>query len=125
MFRFLCFYFHLQKKAFIESHASPTVRLFLEWFTETAMFGHFVRCKYREGQAISKAINDADSNDSNYYDLFDSKLLETGENRSKTAQNMENIMKNCKIINRKAKTFKDRFKELLNKKSEDDTDKNS
>lgn len=96
------------------------MRLFLEWFIETAMFGHFVRCRYQAEQAQSNQ-----SSDQHYYDLFDTKLLETGQNRLKNAQNVENIMKNCRIINRKAKTFKDRLKELLNRKSEEDTTKNS
>lgn len=117
--------FLLQKKAFIESHSSPTIRLFLEWFTETAMFGHFVRCKYQDEQAQSKLTSDISLSKQNYYDLFDTKLLEAGDDKLKTTQNVENIMKNCRIINRKAKTFKDRLKELLNRKPDEDPTKNS
>lgn len=98
------FSFILQKESFIQSHPCPSVRLFLEWFVETSMFRHFIQ---------SRVDQDGDVTDSTYA-LFDARLLEKAENRTKTAQNIETIMKNCKIINKKAKTFKDRFKDFLN-----------
>lgn len=109
---------------FIDSHQSQTTRFFLEWFTETAMFRHFINSKYPPNNCTKQ--NDLESlNDSNYYDLFDARLLERSENKSKSTENMDVIMKNCRIINKKAKTFKDRFKVFISsgKKSDDDSGK--
>lgn len=92
------------KEAFIQSHSVQSVHLFLEWFAETAMFRHFVNTKY---------VDDATRLDPNFYALFDARLIEKSENKSKPNHNIEMIMRNCKIINRKAKTIKDRFKGFL------------
>lgn len=105
--------FSLQKKLFVESHSSQTYRLFLEWFVETAMFRHFIHEKYN-----NRNDEDATSNNSTFYDLFDARVLEKSQMKSKsTQQNMENIMKNCRIINGKAKTFKERFRNFLSSNS--------
>lgn len=113
----------MQKKLLIDSHTSQTYRLFLEWFVETAMFRHFVSRKFPSRQSSVQLYDLASVRDTNFYDLFDARLLEKSENKTKSTQNMENIMKNCRIINKKAKTFKDRFKEFLNnsKKGEEET----
>lgn len=83
------------------------------------MFRHFIAHKYQ-------AANDlATSQTANMYDLFDARLLEKSKNKTKSTQNMENIMRNCRIINKKAKTFKDRIKEFMNngRRSDDETSK--
>lgn len=110
----------LQKKLFVESHASQSYRLFLEWFIETAMFRHFVHQKYniqRDNSSTSSSGGDAGGvwlGETKFYDLFDSRILKSeNESSASTQQNMEIIMKNCKVINKKAKTFKDRFKEFI------------
>lgn len=71
------------------------------------MFRQFILEKY--------ALNFNQNNSINFYDLFDARVLEKSENRTTTTtqQNMETIMKNCRIINKKAKTFKDRFRDFL------------
>lgn len=51
--------------------------------------------------------------DVNHYALFDARLLEKSENKTNVDDNIEIIMKNSKIINKKGKTFKDRFKEFI------------
>lgn len=119
----LIYFFRSQKKQFIESHQSQTVRLFLEWFTETAMFQHFIEHKYHTNRSASHEL--ATMHDENMYDLFDARLLEKSENKTKATQNMENIMRNCRIINKKTKTFKERLRQLMNngKKSEEETSK--
>ncbi|KAJ6644036.1 DENN domain-containing protein 2C [Pseudolycoriella hygida] len=94
-----------EKDVFIQSHNCKYVRLFLEWFVETAMFRHFMNTKYLP--------NASDSYDSNHYALFDARLLEKSENKTRVDDNIETIMKNSKIINKKTKTFKDRFKEFI------------
>lgn len=104
----------LQKKLFIESHSSQSYRLFLEWFIETAMFRHFIHQKYTQRDSSSGAW----MAETKFYDLFDSRILKSeNESSSSTQQNMEIIMKNCKVINKKAKTFKDRFKEFISNNS--------
>lgn len=80
--------------------------MFLEWFVETAMFRHFMNTKY-------SLDNASECGDSNHYALFDARVLEKSENKTKVDDNIEIIMKNSKIINKKAKTFKDRFKEFI------------
>lgn len=118
----LIFIQFLQKKLFIESHSSQSYRLFLEWFIETAMFRHFVHQKYTTRSDSSSSSSSGGGGGSGgawlaetkFYDLFDSRILKSeNESSASTQQNMEIIMKNCKVINRKAKTFKDRFKEFI------------
>lgn len=58
-------------------------------------------------------LDTSDSCDANHYALFDARLLEKSENKTKVDDNIETIMKNSKIINKKAKTFKDRLKEFI------------
>lgn len=98
----------LQKEMFIQSHGCKSVRLFLEWFVETAMFRHFMNTKYSTDVSYDEC-----NYDSSHYALFDARLLEKSENKTNVDDNIEIIMKNSKIINKKAKTFKDRFKEFI------------
>lgn len=104
-----------EKDAFIQSHPVASVNLFLEWFVETSLFRHFLNNKPQFGGgnvAQERVVLDEQLGQS-YYTLFDAKLLEKAENKSKTDQSIENIMKNCKLINKKAKTFKERFKHFF------------
>ncbi|KAG4072183.1 hypothetical protein HA402_014412 [Bradysia odoriphaga] len=94
------------KEVFVQSHGCKSVRLFLEWFVETAMFRHFMNTKYPLDASY-------DGDDSSHYALFDARLLEKSENKTNVDDNIESIMKNSKIINKKTKTFKDRFKEFI------------
>jgi hypothetical protein len=124
----------LQKDKFIQSHGCPSVRLFLEWFLETSMFRHFLNTKSfiaassttssgpdsRMNNTSNHKQNKGNNNNNQnhkFYTLFDSKLIEKSENKTKTthtyANNMELIMKNCRILNKKTKSFKDRFKDLF------------
>lgn len=114
------FPFNFQKKLFIESHSSQSYRLFLEWFVETAMFRHFVHQKYTQSDSSSSGGSSSSNGvwmaETKFYDLFDSRILKSeheSASSSSTQQNMEMIMKNCKVINKKAKTFKDRFKDFI------------
>lgn len=70
------------------------------------MFRQFMNTKY--------LMDDSDGGcDTNHYALFDARLLEKSENKTRVDDNIEIIMKNSKIINKKTKTFKDRFKEFI------------
>ncbi|XP_055312265.1 uncharacterized protein LOC129574366 [Sitodiplosis mosellana] len=106
------------KVEFIASHSSQSYRLFLEWFVETAMFRHFVQQKFSEPDPINGPNTASWMAQSNFYDLFDSRILKNENESSSTQQNMEIIMKNCKVINKtKTKTFKDRFKDFISSSS--------
>lgn len=104
---FFRFFFRPQKKLFIESHASQSYRLFLEWFVETAMFRQFVHQKFGTNNVTATEM------EHKFYDLFDSRILKSENESAATQHNMEMIMKNCRVINKKAKTFKDRFKDFI------------
>lgn len=69
------------------------------------MFRHFQKEKFPVGD--ESTIGNATA-----YALFDARMLEKSESK-KTNQAMEIIIKNSKIINKKAKTFKDRFKNIF------------
>jgi hypothetical protein len=101
----------------------------------SAMFQHFFSTKssisatqvtsqseYRGNYWVkpksSRHNNSTNSGGAKFYTLFDSKLIEKCESKSKTtnntnASNMELIMKNCQILNKKPKSFKDPFKDLF------------
>lgn len=103
------------KEVFIESHPLASVNLFLEWFVETSFFRHILhnKAQFKSGNLAVERVLVDEQLEANYYDLFDAKLLEKAENKSKTDQSIENIMKNCKLINKKTKTFKERFKHFF------------
>lgn len=75
---------------------------------ETAMFRHFVYQKFGHDNEVIETMVE-----SKFYDLFDSRVLKSENESNATQQNMEMIMKNCRVINKKAKTFKDRFKDFI------------
>lgn len=114
-----------QKVEFIASHSSQSYRLFLEWFVETSMFRHFVHQKFSEPDPIAASNTTSWMAESNFYDLFDSRILKNENESSSTQQNMEMIMKNCKVINKKTKTFKDRFKDFISSSSSSSNNNNS
>lgn len=88
------------------------------------MFRHFIAHKYAQTHR-STSYELATMQNNNMYDLFDARLLEKSENKTKATQNMENIMRNCRIINKKTKTFKERLRDFMNngKKGEEETSK--
>lgn len=94
------------KDDFIQSHHEQTIKFFLEWFLETSMFRHFYNARYED-----RTSEDVECD--NFYILFDARVMEKSENSVKTSQNIETIVKNSKIINKKGKTFRDRFKHFL------------
>ncbi|XP_031632575.1 uncharacterized protein LOC116346580 [Contarinia nasturtii] len=118
-------YSHFDKKLFIESHSSQSYRLFLEWFVETAMFRHFVHQKFTQKDMVASAGLSVTTVEwmgaSKFYDLFDSRIMKNENESHSTQQNMEMIMKNCKVINKKGKTFKDRFRDFISSSSSNST----
>lgn len=103
-----------EKDMFVQSHPNATVNLFLEWFVETAMFRHFQNNKiFKPDNKLVDSTLLEKHTDGNFYAVFDAKLRERAQNNSKTDQNIENIVKNCKLINKKGKTFKERFKHFF------------
>ena len=96
-----------QKEEFIQRHKSQNVKFFLEWFVETSMFKRFVKDRF-ETEEKSEENED-------FYKLFDVQILEKCNegNNKKTMENIEAIVKNSKIINKKGKTFKEKFKKFF------------
>lgn len=71
----------------MRSHGSQDVRLFLEWFTETAMFQLFIEPKLRP-DAIPT--------------LFEHKIVERS---IQLVRNTQLILRNSKLLGRKIKTI--------------------
>jgi len=78
---------YFERTAFVRSHGSQDVRLFLEWFTETAMFQLFIEPKLRP-DAIPT--------------LFEHKIVERS---IQLVRNTQLILRNSKLLGRKIKTI--------------------
>ena len=76
-----------QRAAFVRNHTSQGVRMFLEWFAETAMFTIFVESKLRPDAAQT---------------LFEHKIM---ENSVHLVRNSQLILRNSKQLGRKIKTI--------------------
>ncbi|CRK94666.1 CLUMA_CG008166, isoform A [Clunio marinus] len=97
------------KETFIESHSDQAVKFFLDWFLETIMFKEFFRKKTEHDKQ-----RDEGATASNYFDLFNTKVLEKSATISNQQQrkNVELLMKNSRQLN-KRRNFKDRIKDFL------------
>ncbi|XP_034235043.1 DENN domain-containing protein 2A-like [Thrips palmi] len=83
-----------ERESFIKAVRSRSIQLFLEWFTETAMFSAFIDSR------VDK-LNDTKG-------MFEQRVMEHHEEREK---NTLLYLKNYKGINKKVKTLGDRFKD--------------
>lgn len=88
----------LQKRELIESQTSASVKLFLEWFIETSMFQNFLHTLDSEKL---------------YYQPFFLKLQEKSYTINRSYQNVEALIRNCHIINKKSNTYYNRLKALF------------
>ncbi|CAH2101718.1 unnamed protein product [Euphydryas editha] len=102
------------KEAFIKNSSSKQVQYFLEWFTETAMFNHFIQnmatC-YHDLPLPNDYINKdlVDTPLPNFYELFHERV----KSRSKT-QNQKNDKLNYKnAVNKKVKMLKTKLRDLV------------
>lgn len=100
---------NFSKEKFIESHCDQAVKCFLEWFMETVMFKEFLRKKSEHDKQREEGATA-----SNYFDLFNAKVLEKSATISSHQQrkNVELLMKNSRQLNKK-RNFKDRIKDFL------------
>ncbi|XP_075228892.1 uncharacterized protein LOC142328757 [Lycorma delicatula] len=80
-----------QRETFVRNGSSRSIQLFLEWFTETAMFNAFIESRV-ERKSESRG-------------LFEQRCSEYIE------ENGHPIIKNYKAINKTVKTLGDRFKD--------------
>ena len=78
---------HHQRTAFLRNHASQDVRMFLEWFTETAMFNLFIESKLRHDSPQT---------------LFEHKIM---EHSIQLVRNSQLILRNSKVLGKKIKTI--------------------
>lgn len=95
------------KESFIKSATTKQNHYFLEWFTETAMFNHFIRNMCTRHAAAAGALQDTPLPD--YYDQF----LDRVTSRSRFAtQKIEG--KNYRgAVNRKVRLLKNKLKDLI------------
>ncbi|XP_039751838.1 DENN domain-containing protein 2B-like isoform X2 [Pararge aegeria] len=101
------------KEAFIKNASSKQVQYFLEWFTETAMFNHFIQnmalC-YHDLPLPSDYINTdlVDTPLPNYYELFHERV----KSRSKSEKSSNKIdYKNA--VNKKVRLLKTKLRDLV------------
>ncbi|XP_072948499.1 uncharacterized protein [Epargyreus clarus] len=109
------------KEAFIKNATSKQNQFFLEWFTETAMFNHFI-----QNMAIYHTHHSSDSSDSsvssvpdselvdtplpNFYELF----LERSRSRPRAGQKgAESKLSYRNAMNRKVKLLKTKLRDLV------------
>lgn len=98
------------KNKFIEAHSDQATKYFLEWFFETVMFKDFMtRRKEHEKQRESGQVSS-----SNYFDLFNAKVLEKSATLTNQQQrkNFEMLIKTTK--HKTKRNFRDRIKDFLN-----------
>lgn len=100
---------NFSKEKFIETHSDQAVKFFLDWFLETVMFKEFMR---KKGDHDKQREDGATA--SNYFDLFNTKVLEKSATMSNQQQrkNVELFMKSSRQVN-KRRNFKDRIKDFL------------
>jgi len=78
---------YFERTAFLRNHASQDVRMFLEWFTETAMFNLFIESKLRHDSPQT---------------LFEHKIM---EHSIQLVRNSQLILRNSKVLGKKIKTI--------------------
>ncbi|KAE8742896.1 hypothetical protein FOCC_FOCC011514 [Frankliniella occidentalis] len=83
-----------ERESFIKAVRSRSIQMFLEWFTETAMFAAFIDSKLEKPDETKG--------------MFEQRLMEHHEEREK---NTLLYLKNYKGLNKKVKTLGDRFKD--------------
>ncbi|XP_048487924.1 DENN domain-containing protein 2A isoform X2 [Plutella xylostella] len=113
-----------EKEAFLKSASSKQQQYFLEWFTETAMFNHFIQnmavCyKYRDAPSSGQPLDYStiegivDAPLPNFYELFEERLTRnTKKNSTKSLEN--NSKSNYKsAMNKKVKLLKSKLRDLV------------
>ncbi|XP_052758019.1 DENN domain-containing protein 2A-like isoform X1 [Galleria mellonella] len=105
------------KEAFTKSATSKQNQYFLEWFTETAMFNHFIQnmatCHRRRASSASSTTVDEGFVDAplpNFYQLFEERV----RNRSKSDSHKNSESKNYRsAVNKKVKLLKSKLRDLI------------
>ena len=113
---YLSKHFSLQKESFIKAASSKQNQYFLEWFTETAMFTHFIQnmaASYHHHMSPESPHPPPDLVDTplpNFYELFDERVRgrKTG---NKNLDSSKNNYKNA--VNKKVKFLKSKLRELV------------
>ncbi|KAL4712108.1 hypothetical protein ACJJTC_010969 [Scirpophaga incertulas] len=102
------------KESYIKSIPSKQNQYFLEWFTETAMFNHFIRnmcARYSSTETTVQATTDLmDTPMPNFYQLFDERLVSRHGNTQKSVD--KGNYKNA--VNKKVKLLKSKLRDLIN-----------
>lgn len=86
---------YFERAVFTQNHSNSSVRDFLEWFTETAMFNLFIESRLRHDAVQT---------------LYEHKILE--HSMQIVRPNTQLILPNSKILGRKIKTIGDKLREM-------------
>ncbi|XP_050557796.1 uncharacterized protein LOC118280486 [Spodoptera frugiperda] len=102
------------KEAFIKSSTSKQNQYFLEWFTETAMFTHFIQnmSSIHHSKVTPNSPPDlVDTPLPNYYGLFDERVRSRTKSSSKSVDSSRSNYKN--VVNKKVKFLKSKLRDLV------------
>ncbi|XP_041971162.1 uncharacterized protein LOC121727395 [Aricia agestis] len=103
------------KENFVRSAKSKQVQYFLEWFTETAMFNHFIQnmaVSYRQevGEAPFEEAGLVDTPLPDFYELFHERV----RSRTKSENKLNDSKVNYKsAVNKKVKLLKTKLRDLV------------
>lgn len=77
------------------------------------MFRHFIQKRFPIKENASNDDDPVAGSDDKFYDLFDSRIYKSDNYSTGTKQGIEAYKKNFRDINKKTRTFKDRFKDFI------------
>ncbi|KAJ8706403.1 hypothetical protein PYW08_011029 [Mythimna loreyi] len=104
------------KDAFIKAATSKQNQYFLEWFTETAIFTHFIQnmaASYHHHMSPDSSHPPPDLVDTplpNFYELFEERV----RSRTKSSKNVDSSKNNYKnAVNKKVRFLKSKLRELV------------
>lgn len=89
------------------------------------MFRHFIQKRFPTKQNASSDDDPVAGSDTKFYDLFDSRIYKSDNEAAGTQQGIEAYTKNFRDINKKTRTFKDRFKDLMKSTSNHNSHNNN
>ncbi|XP_075988713.1 uncharacterized protein LOC142984783 [Anticarsia gemmatalis] len=104
------------KENFIKSASSKQNQYFLEWFTETAMFTHFIQnmaaTYHHRHDDVTSAPDLVDTPLPNFYELFNERVkIRSNKSINKSLDNSKSNYKNA--VNKKVKFLKSKLRDLV------------
>ncbi|XP_063898806.1 DENN domain-containing protein 2B isoform X2 [Helicoverpa armigera] len=105
------------KEAFIKNASSKQNQYFLEWFTETAMFTHFIQnmaASYHHHQSPETPQSPPELVDTplpNFYELFEERVRSRTKTANRNVDSSKNNYKNA--VNKKVRYLKSKLRDLV------------